>query len=133
MTQPGAVIGTPAYMAPEQLNGQPADPRTDVFAFGVLMYEYTDGEHPFDAPTAIARAARVLEATPDPLAHRRADLPHGLTAAIDRCLKKDPADRFASAAEIVSALQQDVVTPVAPGCRRRRPGRRAGGGRTSSW
>ncbi len=104
MTQPGAVIGTPAYMAPEQLNGQPVDARTDVFAFGVLIYEYVTGGHPFDAPTAIARAGRVLEATPSPLAQRRPDLPVQLARAVDRCLLKLPASRFASGKDVLEAI-----------------------------
>lgn len=120
VTQPGAVIGTPAYMAPEQLNGQAVDARTDVFAFGVLIYEYATGRHPFDAPTAIARAGRVLEATPDPLRDRRPDLPVSLAQAIDRCLSKSPASRFASGQDVLDAIALDPAanprvppTPVA--------------------
>lgn len=104
VTQAGAVVGTPAYMAPEQLNGQPADLRTDVFAFGVVMYEYATGRHPFDAPTPLARAGRVLAATADPLASLRGDLPVGFTTAIERCLAKAPDERFASALDVVGAL-----------------------------
>ena len=109
ITQPGALIGTPAYMAPEQLNGQPVDPRTDVFAFGVLMYELSTGEHPFHAETAIARAGRVLEAAPVPMRERRPDFPKALAAAIDRCLSKKPADRFASATELVTTLDTNLA------------------------
>ncbi len=61
MTGPGVLAGTPAYMAPEQLNGQAVGARADVFAFGVLIYEYACGTHPFDAPTLLGIAARVLE------------------------------------------------------------------------
>jgi len=61
MTQPGTLIGTPAYMAPEQINGLPVDARADVFAFGVLLYEYACGAHPFAASTALATVARVLD------------------------------------------------------------------------
>lgn len=104
VTQPGAMAGTPAYMAPEQLNGQPVDARTDVFAFGVLIYEYATGRHPFEAPTAIARAGRVLEATPVPLSKRRPDLPVPLAQAIDRCLLKPPASRFASGKDLLEAI-----------------------------
>src|SRR5205823_6485874 len=60
-TVPGVVLGTPAYMAPEQINGQAADARTDVFAFGVLMYEFVCGTHPFEARSELALLARVLE------------------------------------------------------------------------
>jgi len=106
VTHAGAVVGTPAYMAPEQLNGQPADLRTDVFAFGVLMYEYATGRHPFDAPTAIARAGRVLTAEPEPLARYRADLSAALVSVIDRCLAKAPDERFASAIDLLGALPE---------------------------
>jgi serine/threonine protein kinase len=114
MTQPGAVIGTPAYMSPEQLNGQPVDARTDVFACGVLVWEFATGRHPFDAPTAIARAGRVLEASPDPLKHARPDLPEPFSAAIDRCLVKSPAARFASGGELLDALAAVAVAEPAP-------------------
>ena len=103
MTQPGLLIGTPAYMAPEQLNGMPVDARADVFALGVLLYEYACGAHPFAASTALATMARVLESDARPLASR-ADVPSRLADAIARCLRKAPADRFASAAEFLGAL-----------------------------
>ena len=112
VTQPGALLGTPAYMSPEQLNGQPADARTDVFALGVLLYEYACGAHPFEAGTPLARAGRVLEAVPEPLGRRRADLPVVLTEAIDRCLRKAPADRFATACELHAELERIVDRPV---------------------
>ena len=69
-TLPGVLIGTPAYMAPEQLNGQPVDARADVFAYGVVIYEYACGVHPFSASTELARIARVLESDARPLGDR---------------------------------------------------------------
>jgi eukaryotic-like serine/threonine-protein kinase len=105
VTQAGLVIGTPAYMAPEQIDGSPGDARSDVFSFGVLIYEYACGTHPFAGTTSLATVARVLEHEPQPLALRCPDLPRGLSDVIARCLRKRPADRFGSAAEIVGALQ----------------------------
>ena len=104
VTATGAVLGTPAYMAPEQINGQPADRRADVFALGVLIYELATGSHPFTAATPLAIVARILEHDPEPLHHRRPDLPASLVGAVERCLQKDPAARFANAGEIVAAL-----------------------------
>jgi hypothetical protein len=104
VTQPGTMVGTPRYMAPEQLNGQPATARSDVFAFGVLLYEYACGTHPFAAPTPLAVAGRILEGHATPLRECRPDLPHAVTDAIDRCLQKAPEDRFASGADLVPAL-----------------------------
>ncbi len=109
LTRPGLLIGTPAYMAPEQLRGQPADARSDVFALGVLMYEYACGEHPFAAPTEIAVAARVLEAEPRPLAERGVRLPPAASAVIDRALRKEPEERYASAGGIVEVLRSADV------------------------
>lgn len=116
MTRPGAIVGTPAYMAPEQLGGGAADARSDVFALGVLLYEYAAGVHPFEAPTAVAMAARILESAPEPLSRVRSDLPHRLAAAVDRCLRKAPADRFLSADEVFQALSgADEPGPGAAG------------------
>lgn len=112
VTEPGALIGTPAYMAPEQLNGGPVDARTDIFALGVLLYEYATGVHPFDAATPLARAARVLEMDPNPITAMRDDLPAQLVFVIDRCLRKSAVDRFASAADIIGALARgDAAVP----------------------
>ena len=106
-TLPGVLLGTPAYMAPEQLEGKSADARTDVFAYGVLIYEFICGVHPFEAGTALARAARVLDSEARPLDQRRRDVPGAIAAVVDRCLRKLPADRYASAVDIVASLDRD--------------------------
>jgi serine/threonine protein kinase len=105
LTQPGMLVGTPAYMAPEQINGGDVDARADVFALGVLIYEYACGVHPFEAATPLAVVARVLESDARPLAARCPELPGGLAEVIGQCLRKSPAERFGSAAEIVGALK----------------------------
>jgi tRNA A-37 threonylcarbamoyl transferase component Bud32 len=106
-------IGTPAYMAPEQITGQKVDARADVFAFGVLMYEYASGVHPFEAANALATVARVIESDVAPLTSRTVEVGSGMAEVIARCLKKSPADRFPSAAEIADALtrQHDAIPP----------------------
>lgn len=111
-TRPGAVMGTPAYMAPEQLNAQTVDARADVFAFGVTAYELASGAHPFEAPTELALVARVLESRAEPLAARCPQVPLSLATVIDRCLRKPPAERFASASEIVAALAHGVSSSI---------------------
>jgi eukaryotic-like serine/threonine-protein kinase len=105
VTQAGVVIGTPAYMAPEQIDGGAVDARTDVFAFGVLIYEYASGVHPFGGASPLATVARVLEHDAPLLITRCPDLAAGLSDVVARCLHKRPADRFGSASEIVGALQ----------------------------
>jgi predicted Ser/Thr protein kinase len=115
LTQPGMLIGTPAYMAPEQINGLPVDARADVFAVGVLLYEYACGVHPFAASTALATLARVLESDARPLVSH-ANVSSRLAGVIARCLQKDPADRYGSAAELLGALDapEDEPQPAAP-------------------
>jgi serine/threonine protein kinase len=105
---PGGLAGTPAYMAPEQIEGRAVGPGADVFAFGVLLYEWTAGVHPFQAGSPLATLARVIESTPEPLA-RRVTAPVWLSDVIDRCLCKSVDDRFASAAELAEALDHPVL------------------------
>jgi serine/threonine protein kinase len=120
VTRPGIIVGTPAYMAPEQLNGLEVDARTDVFSLGVLIFEYACGAHPFEAPSMLARAGRALTTDPDPMSRYRHDLPPVLIAVVERCLHRNPADRFASANAMVDALGEDAAVS-AP---RSRPDRR---------
>ncbi len=105
-TLPGVLVGTPGYMAPEQIEGGPIDARTDVFALGVLAYEFAAGVHPFAAATPLATAARVLGDERPSLGGARGDLPAGLVAVVDRCLARHPAQRFASAGAIAAALEE---------------------------
>jgi serine/threonine protein kinase len=114
LTQPGMVVGTPAYMAPEQLNGAIAGPRSDVFSYGVLLYEYATGMHPFDAPTPLGRMARVLESAPMPVREIRPDIDATVSAVILKALRKAPSERFSSAADIVAALAGKDA-PASPG------------------
>jgi predicted Ser/Thr protein kinase len=104
VTQPGLLVGTPAYMAPEQINGLAVDARADLFAVGVLLYEYASGAHPFAASTPLATVARVLESDARPLVSLT-DVPARLADVIGRCLQKAPEHRFASAAELLTALE----------------------------
>jgi hypothetical protein len=101
-------------MAPEQLRGEPADARADVFAFGVLLYEYASGVHPFGAATALAVAGRILESEPDPITARRRDMPAAVASVVHRCLSKSPADRFDSGGGIARALEQGRNAPARP-------------------
>jgi predicted Ser/Thr protein kinase len=106
LTEAGTVLGTPRYMAPEQLMGLVADARADVFAAGIVLYEYACGTHPFDAPTPLATAGRILESDAPRAQEQCPDLPRPLAAVIDRCLRKLPENRFASGAEILRALEK---------------------------
>jgi predicted Ser/Thr protein kinase len=104
LTQAGTFIGTPAYMAPEQFTGERVDARADVFAFGLVMYEFACGVRPFQASSAVGQAAQVLQSEVPPILDRCPALPRQLADIIERCLRKAPADRFAAAGEIVAAL-----------------------------
>jgi hypothetical protein len=115
VTQPGAVAGTPAYMAPEQINGVPGDARVDVFAYGVLLYEFACGTHPFAAATPLATMARILESDATPLGEQCPGLPRAMVGVVERCLHKPPGDRFAGGGDILEALDRGDVRPRASG------------------
>jgi len=110
-TETGTMIGTPGYMAPEQLDGDRVDARTDIFALGVVLYEMITGERAFYAPNAIEESYAILKHTPPP--------PDGATQSLARvvlrCLEKKPESRFQSARDLAFALDElDASTdPVA--------------------
>lgn len=104
---PRVMAGTLTYMAPEQINGAPATPQSDLFSMATVLYEWAAGTHPFAAPTALATTARILEHDPVPLQHIRPDLGRVVANAIDRCLRKRPDDRFPSAAALLAGLSDD--------------------------
>jgi eukaryotic-like serine/threonine-protein kinase len=114
VTEPGLLIGTPAYMAPEQLNGRPVDARADVFAFGAVFYEFICGVHPFAAATPLATVARVLESEARPLAQQCPHVPMAIVDCVERCLRKSPEDRYRSAGEIAQALERAGEAAASP-------------------
>ena len=105
LTEAGSALGTPGYMAPEQLTGGEVDVRTDVFAFGVLAWELATGEHPFgnDAAAVLARMTELMEGRPGGLS-RPLPLP-GLDRIVRRCLRAAPADRYPSSAALLADLR----------------------------
>ncbi len=113
LTVTGHVIGTPAFMAPEQLRGQEVDRRTDLYAFGVTLFAMVAGELPFDGNTAMLAGAHVFQPPPS-LAKLRPETPPALIAAIERALAKAPADRFADAMELARALERRDLPSRAP-------------------
>ena len=108
MTATGAVIGTPAYMAPEQAAGLAVDGRTDLYALGVMLYELVTGAPPFRKPTAVALLVAHTTECPPPVQERAPALPPSLAALIMRLLAKDPAERPASAAELLGLLEREA-------------------------
>jgi predicted Ser/Thr protein kinase len=104
LTQSGTVMGTPSYMAPEQIMGQPVDGRADLFSAGVLLYELLSGKRPFsgDSPTAVAY--QIMHTQPADLHQALPDLPQAINAIVARALQKDPTDRYARAQEMAADL-----------------------------
>jgi hypothetical protein len=104
MTATGLIIGTPEYMAPEQVKGLPQDARTDVYALGALAYHVFVGRPPFAGETPIAIGFAQVSEAPRPPRELRADLPESIEKAILQALEKDPGKRFNDAAELKRAL-----------------------------
>jgi TolB-like protein/predicted Zn-dependent protease len=102
-TQPGVLLGTAAYMSPEQARGEPTDPATDLFSFGAVLFEMLTGRRAFEGPSPVETLAAVLEARPD-LDLLPADVPAALHDVVRRCLEKDRSRRFGSARELLAAL-----------------------------
>jgi serine/threonine-protein kinase len=106
LTQTGALIGTPAYMSPEQCRGETVDARTDLFTAGALLHEMLTGERAFGAGPLLLVMRRIVEEAPPPLPAAILKQAPGLGAVRDRALAKRPEERFASAAEMAAALRR---------------------------
>ncbi len=104
-TSSGIVMGTPLYMSPEQALGKDLDQRSDIFSFGVLLYEMFSGQKPFSGADLKAVLGQILYRDPDQIRLRRADLPADLDLIISRCLKKEPSERYQDMAAVRNDLQ----------------------------
>ena len=106
LTQEGTVMGTFPYMAPEQLRGLEADARSDIFAFGAVLYEMITGRPAFGRQSAAATIEAILHDEPEPVSALEASTTGGLASVAARCLKKDPSSRFQSMKDVLNALAQ---------------------------
>jgi len=101
-----ASFGGPLYLSPEQILGEPADPRSDLFSLGVVLYEMLAGQRPFEAPDERTAAQRIRHDAPTPLARSVRGVPPVLERTVQRCLEKMPSDRFENTEEMVLALER---------------------------
>ncbi|MBV9340717.1 MAG: protein kinase [Acidobacteria bacterium] len=122
-TQVGVVMGTPAYMSPEQTSGRPLDHRTDIFSLGVMLHEMSTGKRPFEGTSSAELVSAILRDTPPPVTDLRFDLPSDLARVIRRCLEKDPRHRMQTALDVSNEFRDmaraitrpaTVSAPTAP-------------------
>ncbi|MEO6236268.1 MAG: protein kinase [Vicinamibacterales bacterium] len=113
VTGEGRIIGTVAYMSPEQAEGKPVDPRSDIFSLGVVLHEMASGERPFKGDTNVSILSAILKDTPSPVTDANPSLPADLARIIRRCLAKDPDRRYQTAADLrneLDELKQDTTS-----------------------
>ncbi len=104
-TAAGMVLGTAAYMSPEQAEGKPIDHRSDIFSMGIVLYEMSTGERPFKGDTRISTTSSILKDEPPKVTHLNQSIPHHFGRVIHRCLEKDPDRRYQSAKDVRNELE----------------------------
>jgi serine/threonine protein kinase len=114
LTEEGMVIGTVSYMAPEQAEGRPTDARSDIFSFGIVLYEMTTGRRPFDGRTPLSILHEILHQEPTPPLQINSAIPPDLERVILRCLRKEPARRFQTMADLKAALEDVAAESRSP-------------------
>ena len=105
ITEPGAILGTFQYMAPEQIEGHSADARADLFAFGCVVFEMVTGRKAFEGKTQASVVAATLHVDPPPVSTLQPTAPHVLDRVVQKCLAKDRDDRWQSARDLCDALK----------------------------
>jgi eukaryotic-like serine/threonine-protein kinase len=105
-TAEGVILGTAAYMSPEQASGKKVDARTDVFSFGAVLYEMLAGQRPFDGETGIETITSILKDEPKPLREVAPEIPREIERVVMRCLRKDPGRRFQDMADLRVTLEE---------------------------
>jgi serine/threonine protein kinase/WD40 repeat protein len=111
-TGAGQVLGTVAYMSPEQVRGLPVDHRTDIYSLGALAYELLSGKHPFRRETTVATLTAILEETPSELTTLGRSVPPALSGIVQRCLEKDRGQRFCSAHDLALSFEAVLAAPA---------------------
>ena len=103
-TEPGTVLGTVGYMSPEQASGEPTDFRSDQFSLGAILYEMAAGKRAFQRPKPVQTLSAIIQDEPEPLSSTAPKIPASLVWLIERCLAKDPEDRYASTKDLARDL-----------------------------
>jgi len=106
LTRTGSTFGTVQYMSPEQAKGEPVDHRSDLFSFGVVLYELITGKNPFARDNDMATGQAIISAVPDPLARFRSGIPAEFESIITKLLEKDPKLRYQSAADVMADFRR---------------------------
>ena len=123
LTGQGQILGTTPYMSPEQLKGQPADHRSDIFALGTVLYAMATGKHPFTADSSAEVISSILGHAPPRVSMVKSEIPDELGRIINRCLNKDPALRYQSAGDLQQALAGTPVQSFSEAAAPRQPRR----------
>src|SRR5207244_2448093 len=114
-TDPGTVMGTMGYMSPEQLKGQPADHRSDIFSFGAILYEMLSGNRAFGGDSMAETMSAILREDPPDLSQTNKTVSPALERVVRHCLEKNPAERFHSARDLAFAIESLSGSAVSSG------------------